>query len=395
MVSLDEGLRRLREFILMLLLGAWDVLRLRDPFKQRSIRWLEERLGQLNRRVDALGLRDDLKADTLVSLAYLYYEQGDISQVQASFNRARVLYLTAQRNAARLRDEPSSHTKLGILLSAPLYEDHDLKAAFELFGEAIFFNECKHGAYWRGRALLNGFGTDRDTKRGFELIQQAAATGVLRAKLELAGLLEEGCEGEAGPCIRKNPVLAEEYYRSISITPLNNPRVIPATEAERLFLQDLVDQERVRDYALSYLSRNDDFLDKEDTMGLQVGSLLSWEFAGQAFLFGAAAALGNTIYYKSLPMLLPYIGIAIGILSCFSSTSVYLKNGLRRRDLVKLFKAKAKACNRLVPPQLRPWNHYFGVFRVRLQSSLAALSDICAVGLSLLFIAAWSKIQMG
>jgi TPR repeat protein len=335
------------------------------------------RVGRLRAVANDAALRPDRRGDALMSLAYLHVETSDTVYVQRYFDLARDQYM----EAVQLNDPPppggagpSARTKIGILYFAPLYGDHDFAMAYEFFWNA-HTNGCPHATYWLGRACLIGFGTDQDARAGFDLIQQAAARGVLRAKFEVALLLEGGFEGEPGRVVRKNTVLAGEYYRSIAITAR----------------QPSDDEEWDWEYSIRNIFNNDDLLSKEDAMGLQLGSLLSWEFAGQAFLFGAAAAFstGTSQYYEKLRIL----GMSIGILSLCSSLSGFLKSFFRRRDLQKMFAAKVRACKRLVPQPLhRPWSHYARVQAIRFQFFLAYAGDGAAVALSALFVWAWATL---
>jgi hypothetical protein len=362
------------DFISRVGLSFLDLLLLRDP----TTRW---RIETVRARTNNATLALDLRADAFMKLAYFYIEQDDNADVQSYFQEARALYeqavaaMPAQPQADR---GPTPRTKLSILLFAPLYDQHDFSVAYSMCIQA-YKDGCPHAGYWIGRALFNGFGVAKDTRKGFEYLLEAAQKGVSRAKYETALLFEEGFQGEKDHIIRKHPTLAREYFRSIVVS-------AAAQEQAHVNEWDL-------EYVISYLFNSDMLLDKEDTMGLQVGSLLSWEFAGQAFLFGAAAQCSGTSCSELLSQLLPILGIAVGILSFISSTSAHLKNSSRRNDLSSMFTAKVEACNMLVPASHRPWSHLYGVFRVQLQSTLGSLSDWAAVALSLLFIGAWSALE--
>jgi hypothetical protein len=263
---------------------------------------------------------------------------------------------------------PMTETKLGVLLSSPLNPNHDLQNALDHFIEAAD-KGCYHAKYWYGRALLNGFGVKRNTSEGFKLIQLAACHNVLRALYETANLHEEGCDGEGGPCIRKNHALATEYYKAITLRPPNG-------------------QEWVWDYAASHLAENRDWQATEDALGIHIGTMFSWEFAGQAFLFAAVAALAGFAqldHYPALIILVPCIGIVIASISILISLNVVLRNWRPRDVLLQLYKAKLAACIFLVGPYAagNKWEQPTRLVPI------ARVGEVFAVLLALIFFVGW------
>jgi hypothetical protein len=200
---------------------------------------------------------------------------------------------------------------------------------------------------------------------GFQLIQQAACNNVRRALFETAALHEEGCEGESGPCIHKNHVLAIEYYGAIST---RQPNV-----------------EWISQYATAHLQSNREFHETENILGTYVGSLLSWEFAGQAFLFEAAASIPEAPTYVGLLILLPFIGILVAFLSITMSIHTLLQNARRRGIFLEVYKAKLRACQHLVGATAMPkwWED------LTLQANLALFGEIIALCLGFLFLIGW------
>jgi hypothetical protein len=256
------------------------------------------------------------------------------------------------------------NTKLGILLSSPCHVGHNLNEAFVLFKTAER-NGCQHATYWRGRAYLNGFGVKRDISLGFNLIQQAAGNNILRALFETAALHEEGCQD----VIRKNHVIAIEYYKAITLREAN-------------------DEEYVWSYATSHLGYNMDWQDTEGLIVNNVGTLFSWEFAGQAFLFGGAATMAVSTelgYYSSLLLLLPVIGIFIACLSIIMMIHTVFQNWKRREPLMKLYEAKLAAVESLVGPgtYLPLW------LNLRYHALLAKCGEMLALSLACAFLIGW------
>lgn len=317
-----------------------------------------------------------LLAGAHMQLAYLNYEARNSPQVHDHFRQAKICFdnylpwATARPRAVRLSEEkPYAETSIGILLSSPINPEHNLGQALQYFRRAEK-RGCKHAKYWRGRALLNGFGVQRDTNEGFKLIQEAAGAQVRRALFETAALHEEGCEG----IIRKNPVLAIEYYDAVAMSADNR-------------------HEWVWDYAMAHLHNNREFHETENIIGTFVGSLFSWEFAGQAFLFGGVATLAATSntcpeleHYDDLLILLPVIGIVVALLSLNMSIHTLFQNSRRRDKLVQVYEAKLKACEELVGPRVIPnwWKN------LTILARIAKGGEIVAVLLALTFLSAWS-----
>lgn len=316
-----------------------------------------------------------------MQLAYLHYEDGSSAMVHHQFTQAKdhcEKYKVwadqlLQRNPPGIEPQPYAETSLGILLSSPINPEHNLGQALQYFRRAEK-RGCKHAKYWHARALLNGFGVERSTGKGFKLIQEAAGATVRRALFETAALHEEGCDG----VIRKNPVLAIEYYDAVTMSEDN---------------VDLYRYDWVWDYAMAHLHNNREFHETENIIGTFVGSLFSWEFAGQAFLFGGVATLAATSnmdteleHYGDLLILLPIVGIVVALLSLNMSIHTLCQNSRRRYKLVQVYKAKKKACETLVGPRAIPYGW-------RDLSSLARLAYIGeggAVILALTFLGAWS-----
>lgn len=320
----------------------------------------------------------DVLADAHMERAYVFLQlSGQAADVEREFDAAERLYRLSMRNPPRLATVPMAETKLGILLSSPINPKHNLQEALFHF-ENAHNQGCQHATYWYGRALLNGFGIKRDTSEGFQLIQQAACNNVQRALFETAALHEEGCEGESGLCIRKNHVLAIEYYKAITL----KTKILRNADPRNY------NAEWINQYATSHLASNKEWHETESNLGIYVGSLFSWEFAGQAFLFGGVATLAAASelnYYADLLILLPVIGIIVAILSIIMSLLTFWQNSRRRHILLNVYKAKMDACESLVGPKANPkgWEKLTWLAR------LASCGEIFAVILAFTFLSGW------
>ena len=275
----------------------------------------------------------DVLADTHMELAYLCFKRNEMRLCNNHFVQANELYkLDLQSQRVISEGGISKEAKLGIFYSSPINPYHDLTKAFQLFDGAK--DRCPHAKYWLGRAYLNGFGVKRDISKGFQLIQEAACLKVRRALFETANLHEEGCEG-----IRKNLVLATEYYDAVTLRAKD-------------------EREWIWDYATSHLDENKEWHETEGSIGTYAGSMFSWEFAGQAFLFGAVATMSvasdGLEFYGILLVLLPAIGIVVACLSIIMSFHTLVQNMTRSGILIPVYKAKLKACESLVGPKVKP-----------------------------------------
>jgi TPR repeat protein len=86
-------------------------------------------------------------------------------------------------------------------------------------------------AAW-GRALFNGTGAQRDTRKGLDLLLKAAAMGHIDAMFDLASIFKEGRNGTPADPIRAMAFLEagierqEVYSRSILGLPKRNVRTV-------------------------------------------------------------------------------------------------------------------------------------------------------------------------
>jgi hypothetical protein len=264
-------------------------------------------------------------------------------------NSIRQHFLDAENRSLFFANVPAAAqrewTKCGILYSSPLNPKHNLETAFMFFLQA-HNNGCMHATYWLGRAYLNGFGVDCDAKLGATLTLEAASSldpVVLRAKFEVATLYEKGCD----PVIQKNHVLAVEYYQGVILAATNPPQPLAS--------------EWIWDFAKSHMKNNEDFHAVDTSLDSQTGNVLSWELAGQAFLFGAFAALatGNSCencgrVYTLLFVFVPLIGMYVAFLSISASSATATQNSLQRNKLLELYDAKREACRKLAGPFAGP-----------------------------------------
>jgi hypothetical protein len=319
-----------------------------------------------------------LLGDVHLNLAYLAYRlrgNGWESSTRQHFLEAENLYLSsADVPTAAQRQSFRPETKCGILYSSPLNPKHNLETAFAFFQRA-HREGCMHATYWLGRAHLNGFGTDINAKLGATLILNAASSlepVVLRAKFEVATLYEKGCD----PVIRKNHVLAVEYYQGVILAATNPPQPM--------------ESEWIWDFAKSHMKNTEDF-HAVDTIS-QTGNVLAWELAGQAFLFGAFAALATSNscvncghVYTLLFLFVPLIGIYVAFLSASASSATATQNSLQRKKLMELYDAKREACRKLGGPFAGPSYPDFA----RLHAMQAFHVDYLATLLHLLLYCIW------
>jgi TPR repeat protein len=428
-----------------------DILLIRNPSNRYNRIRLEQRIAEADDDRNA-------KGDACMSLAYLCADINEFQQSQTYFHEAKEHYevaaapvpdaaepapadaaepapadadalepepADAAEPADALEPEPAAEpapapenpyvgphplTKLGILLSSPLFRDHDLADAVNQFKMAAGLAEdpprlpaipsaavesrraagertlptipCPYAYYWLGRAYLNGFGVERDTDKGFQLIQIAAGRNVMRAMFETAALHLEGCEGDKGKNIRNNGGLAEEYFRAVRLSP---------RDGEREWVWNIGERAWVWDFALSHLLRYDEMLDLESAFGEQIGTMLAWEFAGQAFLFAAVPNIDEVNDF--LVSLFSTLGIAIGCLSIFMTISALLKNTSRRIYHSSLFTAKVRAINKLVPWQRRRFSRIIRIVVIYFQSLMGLFGELAALGLSIIFIWAWVTLR--
>jgi hypothetical protein len=267
-------------------------------------------------------------------------------------------------------DDPWPETKLGIILSSPINESHHSTRAIEYFEEARDDqgNHCKHAKYWLGRAYLNGFGVKRDVDRGLDFIWEAASGPhqVLRAMFEIGYLLEVGVEGR----IPKNHVLSAEYCDAVALR--------SSEEADR---------EWISDFARTHMMDNKDYHDRDNALDDYAGNVISWEFAGQAFLFAAFATL-VPIADNPAPLLkisIAGIGMYVAVLSAIMSTHTLFQNYVQLRNLIRLYEAKRGACRVLAGPSALPWPWT----NVKLHTRLALFGEFLAVFLHVVLLAVW------
>lgn len=220
---------------------------------------------------------------------------------------------------------------LGGLLSEPRNPEHNLSEAAALF-EALSLSGTgdNHQALYRyGRALWYGFGVERDRKRGLDLLRQAVGSGKSRAALlEMATLFENGDGTSDNSFIPKSPALG--YYQAVLTCPASFPEFFDGHTVRRLA------RNTEQEWHLS-----------EDHLGQKFDTLLSWELAGQAFLFSAVAALASPPqpeHFASLLAVIPVLGINLAGFSICSSLKTAIRNGRRRATKDPIDIAKLEAC---------------------------------------------------
>jgi hypothetical protein len=122
-----------------------------------------------------------------------------------------------------------------------------------------------------------------------------------------------------------------------------------------------MDSEWIWDFAKSHMRSNDDFHAVDNSLDALTGSVLSWELAGQAFLFGAFATLAAGNSWDKCERLdgllfrfVPAIGMYVAILSSAASFATATQNSIRHGHYLELYNAKKEACKKLAGPLAGP-----------------------------------------
>jgi hypothetical protein len=145
--------------------------------------------------------------------------------------------------------------------------------------------------------------------------------------------------------IQRNHVLAIKYHRGVCLA-VANPRA--------------ADKEWIWDFAKSHLHDNKDFHDTDNSLDSYTGSVLYWEFAGQAFLLGAAGTrltsttMNCTRRCSFLTLLVPNVGMVAASLFDSSECRNCYQNFLQRSKLLDVYNAKMDACEKLAGPGAKP-----------------------------------------
>jgi TPR repeat protein len=397
------------------------------------------RLGVINKNhpqpqdaqeADALG-------DTHLELAFLCASQpfrinSRQPVVDLHFGQAEKYYLQAMADpgyaeyfvSLRASNYPSPETKLGILYTSSLSPRYNLREAVDKFRDADEAG-CKHATYWLGRAYLNGTGDGNDPRRvggllvaspapgetfseresrwqvqGLNLIHEAASASppinppapntppVLRALFEIAYLYEVGVEG----LVRKNHVMAIEYYRAITLH-----------EHAR------ADREFISEFARTHMKDNKDFHDTDNILDSYVGSVFSWEFAAQAFLYGAVSTLSTTengspavpgtCEYDSaskqgsctLLLWIPVIGMVVAAMSIMMGIHTWFQNQTQRDKALELYMAKLDACRFLAGPKALPSLKR----NLKVNAFFAFILEIAALALHSIIFFVWFTFRDG
>ena len=140
------------------------------------------------------------------------------------------------------------------------------------------------------------------------------------------------------------------------------------------------------------MEKNKEWHSLQDLVDESFSRSITWQIAGQAFLFNAVAVLSTTDppvprYYPSLLELIPIIGCLFGCFSLFSSFEVLFVNKTRRSNLLNdVHEAKSRACKHIVGAR-RAFKDKRKPLKTVLR--LAVVVELLFVFLALLFVVAW------
>jgi hypothetical protein len=154
---------------------------------------------------------------------------------------------------------------------------------------------------------------------------------------------------------------------------------------------------------------NRDFHETDNILDSYVCSVLSWEFAAQAFLFGAAATLTSvkigrpqvpdTCVYNqawkqgacTLLLWIPIIGMLVAAMSTLMSIHTALQNCTQRHTALELYKAKLRACKFLAGPKSLPSLDK----NLRTNAEIARFGELAAVALHCMIFFVWFTFLAG
>jgi hypothetical protein len=259
---------------------------------------------------------------------------------------------------------------LGLLLSEPRNPCFDSALSLKVLHYGYRAGRDAEAAFWLGRALRVGIGFPwKNDEFGSALVEAAAAKRVRRA------MFEKGLMFELPPP-RPNYSFAYMFYDAVA----------------RSKRDDRVPIEYIDEFEMHILWQSPAWHAMQDSMGDVFSRTLSWELAGQSFLFGAAAVLAtddcSLDRYWSLQWIIPMIGFFFGLFATWSCLIVFCLNQKRRSKLLcDVYEAKLQACIALVGE--RRVIRLMGMVPHKWMARICALGECGAILISASFVAAW------
>jgi len=246
---------------------------------------------------------------------------------------------------------------LGILLLTQRNWFRNDREAVALFKRAAIEFCLPSGMFLYGLSHIEGFGGIRsDAPIGVALLNEAGASGRIgEAYFVLGSLYERGNGG-----LPKDIVRATEMYVAAGQVYGSRPNANNSGVGEKQNRSGGDSKESTRSGAhrwkpeirtVKMLLDFEDWQSLEQELSSLVGERLSWSLAGQAFLFGAAAALTTVVqpeHYPTLLPVLPVLGILLAVFSAVQSFETNVRNYCRCRPILKMVRAKLRAYERII-----------------------------------------------
>jgi hypothetical protein len=302
------------------------------------------------------------------------------------YNRISLIELTKKCRALKLHkvnEDKEDYKKfhalcgLALLLQEPRNPKYNPPASLFLLKYGFDHGDAE-SAFWLGRSLTLGIGCPVRARYGRKLVEAAASKQVPRAYFEMGIMFEFGYkESEQNDC-KPNFAIAKGFYYAATLSAGKDPH----------------SQRYLDEFELAVLWRNTEWHELQDYVLNAVSQTMTWEVAGQAFLFNAASVLTTVQHspnnYPILLDIIPSIGILFALFSCWSSFTVILLNKKRRwKVLHDVYRAKLDACKQMVGA--RRAVTAFGPPHDRV-SGMACILDWLAFSLSVAFLIAWAVI---
>jgi len=206
------------------------------------------------------------------------------------------------------------------------------REAAQLFKKGAIAFQLPTCIYLYGHVLVYGTGgVKKDIPRGISLLNEAGIQYIGQSFFELGSIYEHGVT-DGTYKVETDLSAASDYYRSAE------QAYTFRKDQDRGWLPKIETVQR-------YL-RSEGWHNMERASSADLGERLYWAIAGQAFLFGAAASLAQSIrsdHYAPLIVLLPLIGMFLAFFSFSQIHEARLRNMKQREHINSMIRAKIAA----------------------------------------------------
>jgi hypothetical protein len=277
-----------------------------------------------------------------------------------------------------------------------------------LFKEGAIKYDVPYCKYFYGHALIYGTGgVKKNVPKGMSLLHAAAEAYVGEAFFELGAIYENGLSDSDG--VQQDISAAKQFYDAAS-------QVYTYATKDRQGVWSYTTNVRQGGWSPEIFMvrgflKTSGWHTDERLRSIDAGNRLNWALAGQAFLFGGAAALSSVVqpdHNAALLVLIPVLGLISAVFSFWQLLEAILRNGLERTRMTGMLCAKLRAYKTIldaayftenqastwIAQEIKTEQRLFCFLRFYLGCLLlfTFFVEVCLISIPITFITTWAPL---